>query len=47
MEMETIARTLPDVGFTPTHKYNGKLPSTQQISQEPAFDNGKSGAETQ
>ena len=42
MEMETIADTLSDAGFMPTHKLNRKFLSTQQISQKP-----ESGAETE
>ena len=42
MEMETIADTLSDAGFMPTHKLNRKFLSTQQISQKP-----ESGAEIQ
>ena len=38
-----MGHTLYDAGFMSTRKLNRKLP----ISQKPAFDNGKSGAETQ
>ena len=42
-----MAHTLSDAGFTPTQKYKPQTSKGFQIHQKPAFDNGKSGAETQ